>query len=67
MTQTCESCRENAEAALIEAERATLPNVRARSLEAAARWTEMADRLERVEKHSQVRMDAINQARENKR
>lgn len=51
--------RKNAEAALAEAEKATLPNVRARALEFAARWAEIADRLERVEEHARLRLDAV--------
>ena len=60
MTQTAESCRENAQAALIEAEGATLPKVCARSLEAAAKWTPMADRLDWVEEQSRIRLGLVN-------
>ena len=50
MSILLDSYRRNAEAARIEAERATLSNVRARAAEAAVRWSEMADRLEWVGK-----------------
>ena len=67
MTHSAESCRKNAEAALVAAERATLPKVRARALESAAKWTAMADRLDWVEAESVIRLDAINEARERRR
>ena len=64
MSILLDSYRRNAEAARIEAERATLPNVRARAAEAAARWSEMADRLEWVEEQGRVRIDTTNLARD---
>ena len=60
MSQLLESYRRNAEACRIEAERTTLPNVRARTVEAAARWSEMADRLERVEEQGRIRLEGVN-------
>ena len=60
MTQTSESYRENALAALIEAESTTLPNVRARALEVAAKWTAMANQLEWVEEQGRLRLGAVN-------
>ena len=59
MSQLLDSYRRNAEEARAEAERATLPNVRARALEASVRWTEMAERLERVEEQSQIRLSEV--------
>lgn len=44
------SYREQAEAARLAAERATLDNVRDNHLRAAAAWTELADRKERSDK-----------------
>ena len=43
-------CLANAERALAEAKTATLDNVRDRHLRAAQAWTEMAQRIERVER-----------------
>ena len=51
MPFSAESCRKNADDALAIADHSALPNVRARALEAAARWSDLADRHERVEKH----------------
>ncbi len=59
MTQLLESYRRNADAARIEAERATLPKVRARAVEVAARWTEMAEELEWVEEQREIRLGAV--------
>lgn len=55
MSHSLDSYRKNAEAARLEAETTVLPNVRARAVEAAAKWTEMADRLERVEEQSRIK------------
>ena len=63
MSYLLESYRRNAASAQVEAERSILPNVRARAAEAAARWSEMADRLEWVEEQGRVRIDAANKAR----
>lgn len=49
MSFNLESYRKNAVAARVEAANAMLPNVRARAIEAAERWQDMADRLEWVE------------------
>ncbi|GAC1577201.1 MAG: hypothetical protein NVS3B5_09200 [Sphingomicrobium sp.] len=43
------------------------PNVRARAIDVASRWTQMAEQLEWVEEQSQIRLDAASQAREHKR
>jgi hypothetical protein len=48
--------RKNAEAARLEAERSNLPNVRSRAIDVAARWTEMADQLERAERQGRIRL-----------
>ncbi|GAC1575505.1 MAG: hypothetical protein NVS3B5_06560 [Sphingomicrobium sp.] len=64
MSLLLDSYRRNAEEARTEAERSSLPNVRARAVEAAARWSELADRLERVEKQSKMRLESASQARE---
>lgn len=64
MSYLLESYRRNAASAHAEAERSILPNVRARAVEAAARWTEMAERLEWVEEQGRVRIDATNLARD---
>lgn len=53
-----DSSRRNAEAARTEAERSTLPKVRARAIDAAARWTEMAEDLAGVEREGRLRADA---------
>ena len=63
MSILLETYRKNAAAAELEAQRSTLPNVRARAVEAASRWTEMADRLEWVEKQGRIRSDTAEQAR----
>ena len=55
MSLLLDSYRKNAEAARVEAEGATLPNVRARAVEVAVRWAEMADRLQWVEEQSRAR------------
>ena len=59
-----DSCRYNAEAALVKAERVTLTNVRARAAEAASRGSEMADGLERVEAEGQIKSDTAARAKE---
>jgi hypothetical protein len=64
MSLLLDSYRRNAEAARIEAELATLPKVRARAAEVAARWTEMADQLEWVEEQGRLRMEAAARSRE---
>ena len=64
MSSLLDSYRRNAEAARIEAERATLPNVRARAAQAVERWSDMADKLEWVEEQGRVRIDATNLARD---
>jgi hypothetical protein len=58
MSLLLDSYRKNAEAARLEAERSTLPNVRARAFDVAARWTEMADQLAWVEREGRLRVDA---------
>ena len=63
MSYLLESYRRNAASANAEAERSDLPNVRARAAEAAARWTEMADRVEWVEEQGRIRLDTADQAR----
>ena len=63
MSYILDSYRRNAQAARIEAERASLPNVRARAAEAAARWSEMADRLEWVEEQGRHRIETAAHAR----
>jgi len=55
MSLLLDSYRRNAEAARAEAEQTALPKVRARALEASARWTEMAERLEWVEEQARQR------------
>ena len=55
MSLLLDSYRKNAAAALIEAERSTLPNVRQRAALAAERWSEMAERLEWVEEQGRIR------------
>ena len=64
MSLLLDSYRRNAVAALAEAEQATLPNVRARAVEVAARWTEMADQLEWVEEQGRFRMESAARSRE---
>lgn len=64
MSLLLDSYRRNAEAARTEAERASLPNVQARAIEATAIWLELAERLEWVETQGRIRMDAASQARE---
>jgi len=64
MSLLLDSYRRNAEAARLDAERATLPNVRARALDAAARWTEMADQLEWVEEQGRLRTESAARSRE---
>ena len=63
MSYLLESYRRNAASAHAEAERSILPNVRARAAEAAARWSEMADRLEWVEEQGRNRLEATARAR----
>ena len=55
MSALLESYRKNAEASLLEAERAALPNVRRRATEAASIWTGLADKLEWVETQSRLK------------
>lgn len=55
MSYLLESYRRNAASAPVEAEQSDLPNVRARAAESAARWKEMADRLEWVEEQGRDR------------
>lgn len=59
MSILLDSYRRNAEAARIEAERATLPNVRARASAASARWTDMAEELEWVEEQREIRLGGV--------
>ena len=59
MSSLLDSYRRNAEAARIEAEGATLLNVRARAVEVAARWTEMAEQLKWVEEQRDIRLSAV--------
>ena len=59
MSLLLDSYRKNAEACRSEAERSTLPNVRARAINVAARWTEMAERLEWVEEQGRLRVGAV--------
>lgn len=49
MSPLLDSYRRNAEAARMAAERATLPNLRRRAETDADAWTQMADRLARLE------------------
>lgn len=62
MSYLLDSYRRNAEASLADAKGAALPNVRARAVEVAAKWTELADRLAWVEEQGQIRSEAANQA-----
>ena len=55
MSQLLDSYRRNAEAARIQAEQATLPNVKTQAAEAASRWLEMADRLQWVEEQGRAK------------
>lgn len=64
MSQLLDSYRRNAETARLEAERTTLPNVRARAAEAAIRWSDLADKLQWVEEQSGIRLDAATRARQ---
>ena len=64
MSQLLDSYRRNAAAARLEAECATLPNVRTRAVEAAVIWSDLADRLQWVEEQSGIRLDAATRARE---
>lgn len=63
MSYLLESYRRNAASAQVEAQRSILPNVRARAAEAAARWSEMADRLEWVEEQGRIRIEAAAEPR----
>jgi hypothetical protein len=63
MSYLLESYRRNAASAHVEAERSILPNVRTRAAEAAARWSEMADRLEWVEEQGRIRIEIAAEAR----
>lgn len=63
MSLLLETYRKNAAAAELEAERATLPNVQARAVKAAARWSEVTDRLEWVEEQGRIRIEAVGKAR----
>jgi hypothetical protein len=58
MSLLLDSYRKNAEAARLEAERTSLPNVKARAIDVAARWAEMADQLAWVEREHRQRMNA---------
>ena len=60
MSHNLDSYRKNAAAARIEATAASLANVRARAAEAAARWEEMADKLEWVEEQSRIKRNAAH-------
>jgi hypothetical protein len=55
MSSLLESYRRNAEAARVEAELATLPNLRRRAEIDAEAWTTMVNRLERLEAMQQGR------------
>ena len=55
MSHLLDSYRKNAADARNEAESTPLPNVRARAQFAAERWSEMADRLERVEEQGRFK------------
>ena len=59
MSLLLDSYRKNAETARVEAERSNLPNVRARAIEVAARWTAMAEELEWVEEQRELRLGAV--------
>ena len=59
MSLLLHSYRKNAEACRLEAENSTLPNVRARAIDVAARWAEMAEQLEWVEEQGRLRMGAV--------
>ncbi len=63
MSLLLDSYRKNAEAARLEAERSALPNVRARAVKVAARWTEMADQLAWVEREGRLRAEATRTKR----
>ena len=63
MSLLLKTYRKNAATANLEAQRSTLQNVRARAVEAAARWSEMADRLGWVEEQGRVRIEATDLAR----
>ena len=64
MSQLLDSYRRNAAAAHLEAERATLPNVRARAVEAATKWSDLANRLQWVEEQTDIRLATATRARE---
>jgi len=64
MSLLLDSYRRNAAAAHQEAEQASLPNVRARAIDAAARWSELAEKLEWVEEQGRSRTNAALQAKE---
>jgi hypothetical protein len=49
MSLQLDSCRRNFEAARLEAEQASLPNLRLRAERAAEAWRVLAERLERAE------------------
>jgi hypothetical protein len=55
MSLLLDTYRKNAVAALSEADRSTLPNIRQRAALSADRWSEMADRLEWVEEQGRIR------------
>ena len=59
MSLLLDSYRKNAEAARLEAERSTLPNIRARAIEVAAKWKAMAEELEWVEAQREIRLGAV--------
>ena len=59
MSLLLKAYRKNVAAAVLEAQRSTLPNVKSRAKEASARWAEMADRLEWVEEQGRVKIDAV--------
>lgn len=49
MSYLLDSYRKNAEAAEVEAQTSSLPNVAERAARVAEKWTELAQALERVE------------------
>ena len=55
MSHLLDSYRRNAESARLEAERTTLPNVRERAAKAEATWTDLANRLQKVEDNQRAR------------
>ena len=59
MSHNLDSYRKNAIAARAEAKATSLPNVRARATEAAAKWEDMAEELESVEAQREIRLGAV--------